>query len=237
MPKAPITYHAYSENALLISWDEQTPDMISKRTIAALQIKKLFPKEVQINHGAYSILVISELEMDHKKMEHLIDKRLQSKKVLEQTTRLWKLPIFYGIEKSLTEALEPTCSFNEIISIHSSSTYVVDFIGFLPGFPYLKGLDSRLQLPRKTTPSLKVAAGSVAVSNAYCGIYPSTSPGGWHVLGNCPLPIFDVHRVPPSLLQSGDQVQFYAVSQEEHDQLITQRETGVLELENFKSHG
>ena len=111
MPKAPITYHAYSENALLISWDEQTPDMISKRTIAALQIKKLFPKEVQINHGAYSILVISELEMDHKKMEHLIDKRLQSKKVLEQTTRLWKLPIFYGIEKSLTEALIYRLSF------------------------------------------------------------------------------------------------------------------------------
>ncbi|AUC80288.1 hypothetical protein CW736_13290 [Nonlabens sp. MB-3u-79] len=236
MLKHQITYHVYSEKALLISWEEQTTDMISRRTTAERQIKKLFKEAVHINHGAYSILVVAELEMDHNEVIDLIDKRLQSKKSLEPAASLWKLPILYDIEKSLTEALKPTCDFKEIISIHSSSIYVVDFIGFLPGFPYLKGLDSRLQLPRKTTPSLKVAAGSVAVSNEYCGIYPTSSPGGWHVLGNCPLPIFDVHRAPPSLLQSGDQVQFYAVSQEEHDQLIAQRETGILELENFKSH-
>jgi KipI family sensor histidine kinase inhibitor len=234
--KHQITYHAYSEKALLISWEEQTPDMISKRTTAERQIKKLFKEEVYINHGAYSLLVVSELEMDHRKLIELIDKGLHSKKLIEPATYLWKLPVFYDIEKGLTKALESSYDFKEIISIHSSSSYVVDFIGFLPGFPYLKGLDSRLQLPRKTTPSLKVAAGSVAISNEYCGIYPASSPGGWHVLGNCPLPIFDVHRSIPSLLQSGDQVEFYAVSKEEYDQLITQRETGILALENFKSH-
>ena len=236
MPKHQITYHIYSEKALLISWEEQTLDIISKRTTAEHQIKKLFKEEVYINQGAYSLLVVTELEMDHHVVIDLIDKRLQSKKLLEPTTSLWKLPILYDIEKSLTETLKPSCDVNEIISIHNSSVYVVDFVGFLPGFPYLKGLDSRLQLPRKTTPALKVAAGSVAVSNEYCGIYPTSSPGGWHVLGNCPLPFFDIHRVAPNLLQAGDQVQFYAVSQEEHDQLITQLETGKVALENFKSH-
>jgi len=234
--KHQITYHAYSEKALLISWEEQTPDMISKRTTAERQIKKLFKEEVQINHGAYSILVHSEVEMDHKKVIDRIDQRLHSKKLIEPSISSWKLPILYDLENSLTETLGDLYDFDEIISIHSSSIYVVDFIGFLPGFPYLKGLDSRLQLPRKTTPSLKVAAGSVAISNEYCGIYPAPSPGGWHVLGNCPLSIFDVHRGPPSLLQSGDQVQFYAVSQEEHEQLVTQQNSGIVELENFKSH-
>lgn len=236
MVKELVTYHAYNENSLLISWPEETLEMISKRTTAVGEINKIFKDQVTINHGAYSILILWENEINHKSVIALMDKKLQTNKLLKETSTFWKLPIFYELEESVVKALKNKFTVQEIIDRHYQATYQVDFIGFLPGFPYLKGLDRDLKIPRKTTPSLQVAAGSVAISNEYCGIYPSQSPGGWYVLGNCPLGMFDVARRSPSLLNAGDHVSFYPVSKEEKEQLIAQRETGALELESFKSH-
>jgi KipI family sensor histidine kinase inhibitor len=236
LDKKLLTYHAYNEKSLLISWPEETLEMISKRTIAAAQINKLFTDQVVINQGVHSILILWKNEVDHESVIALIDKKLQTNKLLKETGTLWKLPIFYELEESVVKAFKNKLTVEEIIDRHNKATYQVDFIGFLPGFPYLRGLDARLQISRKTTPSLQVSSGSVAISNEYCGIYPSQSPGGWYVLGNCPLDMFDVARRSSSLLNAGDQVSFYSVSKQEKDQLIAQRQAGTLELENFKSH-
>jgi KipI family sensor histidine kinase inhibitor len=84
-------------------------------------------------------------------------------------------------------------------------------IGFLPGFPYLGVLDSRLRLPRRDVPRPVVPRGSVAIAGAQTGIYPSDSPGGWHVIGRTPSPLFDPAATPPGRLSPGDRVRFVPV--------------------------
>ncbi|MFP5410001.1 MAG: 5-oxoprolinase subunit PxpB [Gammaproteobacteria bacterium] len=86
--------------------------------------------------------------------------------------------------------------------------FVVAFVGFQPGFPYLRGLPPALQAPRRATPRARVAAGSVAVGGAYAGIYPAAGPGGWQLIGRTPARLFDPDCAPPALLQPGDRVRW-----------------------------
>ncbi len=86
----------------------------------------------------------------------------------------------------------------------------VRFLGFQPGFAYLKGLPDNLKLPRRNRPRTRVVAGSVAVGGGYCGIYPAGGPGGWHVLGHTSISLFDPLASPPARLQPGDVVRFVA---------------------------
>jgi KipI family sensor histidine kinase inhibitor len=87
----------------------------------------------------------------------------------------------------------------------------VALLGFAPGFPYLLGLDPSLAMPRRTTPRLRVPAGSVAIGGAQAGIYPAELPGGWHLIGRTPLRLFDPAREPPCLLGVGDRVRFVPI--------------------------
>lgn len=98
---------------------------------------------------------------------------------------------------------------DELIHLHSSSTYTVAMIGFLPGFPYLLGMDPRLFVPRKSSPSLKVNKGSVGIGGFQTGIYPSESPGGWQIIGTTSLELFDLEHL--SYLSIGDKVKFKAI--------------------------
>jgi KipI family sensor histidine kinase inhibitor len=99
-------------------------------------------------------------------------------------------------------------SVAEIVDVHRAATYVVDTIGFAPGFAYLTGLDPRLQLPRRATPRSRVPAGSLAIADAFTAVYPFDSPGGWHLLGRVvQRRMFDEHG---ALLQLGDRVRFVA---------------------------
>ncbi len=128
----------------------------------------------------------------------------------------WKLPIYYDKTStditSVSEYLKR--DVEEIIQFHKKALYKVSFIGFLPGFPYMDGLDERLMIPRKSKPSLQVKSGSVAIAAGVCGIYPQYSPGGWYVLGNCPVPLFDKDRVQPFLLKAMDEIAFYEIDKD-----------------------
>lgn len=90
--------------------------------------------------------------------------------------------------------------------------YTVAFLGFQPGFPYLAGLPEALAMPRRSTPRVRVAAGSVAVGGGYVGIYPAAGPGGWHVLGRSGVRLFDPAAMEPALFRPGDRVRFVAES-------------------------
>lgn len=100
----------------------------------------------------------------------------------------------------------------EIISIHTATQYRVYMIGFLPGFPYLGGLDKRLEIPRKEEPRKKVAAGSVGIAGNQTGIYPRESPGGWQIIGRCPIPLFDPLANPPCPISPGDIIEFREIN-------------------------
>ena len=97
---------------------------------------------------------------------------------------------------------------HDVIAAHAAPTYTVAFCGFAPGFGYLRGLDLRLQLPRRSTPRTRVPAGSVAIAAEFSAVYPRSSPGGWHLLGRTDLVLFDARRDPPSLIEPGTHVRF-----------------------------
>lgn len=127
---------------------------------------------------------------------------------------LHEIPVVYGGEfgpdlEAVAQAVG--MSADEVIALHSGADYQVAAVGFSPGFPYLTGLSAALDVPRKSTPGLAVAAGSVAVGAGQAGIYPFASPGGWHVLGRTDARLFDITRERPAMMQPGDQVRFVAV--------------------------
>jgi len=109
----------------------------------------------------------------------------------------------------LGEVSEATgLTVEQIVDTHSSVVYSAAFLGFTPGWAYLVGLPASLQLPRRKTPRTAVPAGSVAVANEFTGVYPTLSPGGWHLLGHTELRMFDVEREKPALVVAGDRVRF-----------------------------
>ncbi|MBT9568870.1 MAG: 5-oxoprolinase subunit PxpB [Thiobacillus sp.] len=91
-----------------------------------------------------------------------------------------------------------------------AATYRVAFLGFQPGFPYLRGLPAELHAARRATPRVRVPAGSVAIGGAYAGIYPASGPGGWQIIGQTGATIFDPERAEPALMLPGDRVRFVA---------------------------
>lgn len=96
----------------------------------------------------------------------------------------------------------------DYINSHAAVEYTVAFLGFQPGFPYLSGLPAALHTRRRSTPRVRVPAGSVAVGGPYTGIYPAEGPGGWHLIGRTAAVLFDPQRAAPALLQPGDRVRF-----------------------------
>jgi len=123
----------------------------------------------------------------------------------------FEIPVCYDGEDLAEVAARLDLTPAAVISLHSSAAYTVAAVGFSPGFPYLLGLPPALHLPRRQTPRLAVAAGSVAIAGAQTGIYPFTSPGGWHVLGRTDQKLFDPENSPPALLRPGDRVKFIPV--------------------------
>lgn len=126
-----------------------------------------------------------------------------------------KIPVYYN-GPDLEYVSEYTgLNKQDIIRLHSQPTYLVYMIGFVPGFPYLGGMNQLLAAPRKEIPRMKVEAGSVGIAGEQTGIYPMETPGGWQIIGKTPIVLFDINREEPSYLQAGDLIRFVPVEQEE----------------------
>lgn len=121
-----------------------------------------------------------------------------------------EVPVDYDGDDLATVAAAVGCTVDRVVELHGSVDYEVAFCGFAPGFAYLAGLPDVLRLPRRATPRTRVPAGSVAIAAAYSAVYPTESPGGWHLLGRTDLVLFDVEREPPALLTPGTRVRFVA---------------------------
>ena len=135
----------------------------------------------------------------------------EESEALEPQSRLMTIPVIYGGEDGpdlANVALHSGLTEQQVVELHASVEYVVWFLGFQPGFPYLGGLPERLAMPRHAEPRLRVPAGSVGIGGAQTGVYPLATPGGWQLLGRTPLALFDPMRQEPVLLRSGDRVRF-----------------------------
>lgn len=125
--------------------------------------------------------------------------------------KLVEVPVFYGGEKGpdlLEVSKAHKISPHELIELHTAAIYTVYFVGFMPGFVYLGGLNPAIHTPRRAEPRLKIPSGSVGIGGAQTGVYPEESPGGWQIIGNTNMKFFDSTREDPSLFLPGDQLQF-----------------------------
>ena len=140
--------------------------------------------------------------------------------------RVIECPICYdaACAPDLDRVAERTgLSTAEIRAIHQAGIYRAELIGFMPGFAYLGGLDSRLALPRLISPRPAVPEGALGIAGNSCAVYPRSTPGGWNLIGRCPLKLFDLSRSTPSLIQLGDQVRFSEITKAQFDRLWTKR--------------
>ena len=136
--------------------------------------------------------------------------------------KLVEVPVLYGgnYGNDIQRVVQfSKLSEGEIIQRHQSGNYLVYFLGFSPGFPYIGGMDQELTTPRLQTPRKRVPQGSVAIAGGQTGIYPFPSPGGWNLIGRTPIEIFNLSSPQNSLIQMGDMVQFKSISKDEYDQL------------------
>ncbi len=130
------------------------------------------------------------------------------------------VPVHYGGEHGPdlhVVASHTGLTSDEVVMRHSQADYLVYFLGFQPGFAYLGGLPPELHTPRRASPRLKVAAGAVGIGGAQTGIYPAASPGGWQLIGNTQLTLFNPQESNPAsacLFQPGDIVRFTVASME-----------------------
>ena len=136
--------------------------------------------------------------------------------------KLVEVPVLYGgnYGKDIQRVVQfSKLSESEIIQRHQTRNYLVYFLGFTPGFPYLGGMDQDLTTPRIQTPRKRVPQGSVGIAGAQTGIYPFPSPGGWNLIGRTPLKIFNISNPQNSLIQMGNKVQFKSIGEDEYERL------------------
>jgi inhibitor of KinA len=139
-------------------------------------------------------------------------------------SRIVELPCCYGGELGFElegAAAKLGLPEEDVVTLHTSAEYYVDFVGFTPGLPYLSGMPERLFIPRLETPRVKTPPGSVSVGGMQCCIYSVESPGGFWVIGRTPVRLYDPTAADPILLRAGDRVRFRSIDRAEFDAIAT----------------
>jgi KipI family sensor histidine kinase inhibitor len=134
--------------------------------------------------------------------------------------RMVELPVCYGDDLGFdleTVAARLSLAPDEVVRLHAGAEYLVYFIGFTPGLPYMAGMPERLTIARLDQPRLRTPAGSVAIGGTQCCIYSVESAGGFWVLGRTPVPLYDPTSADPILLRPGDRVRFQAIDRAGYD--------------------
>jgi inhibitor of KinA len=221
--------HASDQSLMVYLTDQNTAgDQIDLETHQrVLKLLRLLDAEpltgVRNLHPAYhSILIVFDpLAQDHETLEASLTEylaRLDS--VALPNPRTVEIPVHYGgghgpdlADLAALHDLTP----ERVIELHSGASYVVYFIGFVPGFAYLGGLPPELATPRLEAPRKRVPKGSVAIGGAHTGIYPFETPGGWRIIGRTPLEIFDPDSAELSRVRIGDHVRFTPVASHQGD--------------------
>jgi inhibitor of KinA len=142
------------------------------------------------------------------------------------------LPVHYGEESGPDlQSVATMTGLDEqhVIDLHQQTEFTVYMLGFLPGYAFMGDTPSELHLPRRSEPRVRVPAGSVAIAMQLTGVYPWDSPGGWHILGKCPVPLFDGTLDPPAVYTAGDTVCFQSIDLQEFNAIAEQKTRGVFD--------
>ncbi|MFO7721504.1 MAG: 5-oxoprolinase subunit PxpB [Gillisia sp.] len=229
------------ERAILI---EFKPEINEKLLEKMLFQKKMIEEhyielKVEVINTYSSLLVYYIFDIEDIYSEVLTVKRLLETPNIAKNfnAQLHYIPVCYDLDFGLDLeflASQKNCSVTEIISLHTLPVYTVYFIGFLPGFLYLGGLDKKLQISRKEQPRMKVEKGAVGIGENQTGIYPKSSPGGWQIIGKSPVEFFDRNSEPPCEIVAGDKVKFYSISRTALDEISEEISSGNFHVKREK---
>ena len=210
------------ENSLIVYLAEH-PSQQSCNDIAQLgvQIKQRFGEHlIDITPSYVSLLVTyNALEVDYFYALNLIKSCLDNPvKNARLAVNHIRLPVYYDAPSTPDLdriAQHHGLSKEQVISFHLAQQYDVFAIGFAPGFAFLGEVDSRIALPRLSTPRKNVPTGAVGIADRQTAVYPSNSPGGGNLIGVCPTPLFNPHIEPYMPFKVGDTVEFYRIDETE----------------------
>ena len=214
-----------SDRSILVKFGHEISEEFHQRVFAFTNFVLTNRIKSVVNiHPAYtSVLFTLDLNADLKEILSLIKKSWETSTQTDiPKIRQVEIPVLYGGElgKDIDRVSQHTgLNQSEIIQCHEGGLYKVYFTGFSPGFPYIGGMDPSLNTPRLTTPRKQVPAGTIGIAAEQTGIYPLSSPGGWNLIGQTPIKIFDWHHPTDLRLRMGDSIKFISVTKEEFDQL------------------
>ena len=219
-----------SEDSLQIQFEQKICPEVNSRISAFVKTFEYIAKdiagvlEVLPTYCSVSIYfdeAICQISLLKDLAQKALQKSEEEKTESTDSARTITIPVCYEDQEFAPDlekvALHAKLSKEEVIKLHSSSDYLIYMMGFLPGFPYLGGMNPRLETPRLETPRTKIPAGSVAIGGAQTGLYPVESPGGWNIIGRTPLRLFDVKRKPFFLYEAGDKIRFLPITREEFE--------------------
>jgi len=218
-----VELHSVGENAMMLYLGEQTSPEVSARVQAAARAAEVVLGEdlVDLVPSYASLLILyNPMTTDHLSVAHRIRTALEDLDSAESADgHSVVLPVYYDPESG--EDLEDLAqraglSVEQVIELHSGAEYRVYAIGFAPGFAYLGEVDERIAAPRLATPRQIVPRGAVAIADRQTAVYPSVSPGGWNLIGRCPVRMFDPEARPSMPVSVGDRVRFEPVTRDDY---------------------
>src|SRR5580658_256503 len=214
-----VEFQPASDQSLLIYFGHQiTPDAHQRvRKLLRLLERKPIAGVRNLNPAYCSILVsFDALQLNHRDLEEILRGYLDR---LDATPipkgRELQIPTCYGgefgpdlHEVAALHGITPA----QVIELHASVSYIVYFLGFVPGFAYLGELPEALATPRLDSPRRSTPPGSVGIAGNQTGVYPFATPGGWRLIGRTPISMFRADREAMSFVSIGDRVRFTPIS-------------------------
>ena len=245
-----LTYKPFGDISILIEW----PSKIDPEIIQDIaNFEKIVSKQQKV---VETIIAYNSLTVRYKFMynystdyRHRNDfrntvKKLKELYAMERTQkmskqRIWQVPVCYDLQFGIDLeeiAANKKLSIEEVIELHSTRKYLIYFLGFQPGFLYLGGLESKLHIPRRSNPRLRVEKGSVAIGGEQTGVYPQASSGGWNIVGKTPIDFFDISKSKskskskPCFAKAGEFIQFKSVDLKSFNQISEEVHNGSYQL-------
>jgi inhibitor of KinA len=211
---------------MVVEFEERIDLAVNARAVATAEALRAesIPGVLDVVPTYRSVAVYFDpLLTDHSELvRHLEEAAARPAPADSREHTLIRVPVCYGDEfgpdlpdiAAFAHATEA-----DVVEIHTRTTYRVFMLGFMPGFAYMGLVDSRIAIPRRETPRVRVPRGSVCVAGVQTSVHPVEAPSGWHLIGRTPLRPFEPARRYPFLMKPADEVQFYSIDRREFDRL------------------
>lgn len=233
--------HITGELSIRFEFSDQVGEETFRQvqSFCAMAANHFLVEEVVPSYHTVTVYLKKNLENKEQLVVSLLTKWEQHvQEGFERNFRRLRIPVCYDEALDMERVVNHTgLSEKEIIALHSGPVYTVYMIGFLPGFPYLGGLDEKLVTPRLHTPRAKVPKGAVGIGGSQTGIYPIECPGGWNLIGKSPIEIFQPDREEPFFICAGDRLKFVSISAAEFFEIKRQLEQHPESIKEFIEGG